>query len=221
MFRNQHSFFYFLQWNPKITTLPGLYLLTIFVPKCSVYALRMIPLVCSIINFYLITEIKSNGVKTNDRGRVDVLLDSLSLALLPPMFFFSLIYYTDVPSITTILLTTHFSMKDRHLLSALCGFLSVLMRQTNIVWIAGIFGTCAIDTMIARVYPKTDLKETSMQHLLSASLAHLKQPMMLGELILKVLKKFYGYILVILSFVAFLIINGSIVGEWWCMCGLV
>ncbi|KAG5676778.1 hypothetical protein PVAND_006587 [Polypedilum vanderplanki] len=201
---------FYQEWNPKITTLPGLYLITIFLPRCSVFTLRMISFVCSIINFYFIIEIRSN-IEKKKSDDYDILLNSLSIVLLPPMYFFSLIYYTDIPAITTILSTIYFSMKSQHVLSSICGFLSVLMRQTNICWVAGILGMNIIDAMIAKVYPNIDLKKSSTKHLYVAIKNHLKKPKMLYELILKILINFYGYIIVILCFVLFLILNGSIV----------
>lgn len=87
------------------------------------------------------------------------------------------------------------------------------MRQTNIVWVAGIFGALAVNTMIAIVYPKVDIRETGFEHLFNSIKLHLQKPRMLAELIFKIIKSFYGYILVILSFLLFLYINGSIVGE--------
>lgn len=173
----------------------------------------MISLVCSIINFYLIYGIKSLIVgERNDKGKLNVLLDSMSIAILPPMYFFSHVYYTDIPSLTTILFTLYFSLKDKYFISSFFGFLSVLMRQTNIVWVAAVFGTHIVDRMMRRIYPKLKLEESTFSQFLFTVKSFLKQPRMIVSLFFEILKNFYGYIAVVASFLVFLYINGSIVG---------
>lgn len=147
-----------------------------------------------------------------DRGRLNVLFDSMALAVLPPMYFFAHLYYTDIPSITMILSTVYYSLKEKYFLSSLFGLLSVIMRQTNIVWMAGIFGAHLVDLMISRVYQRLRLEETTLSQFTFALKVHLKSPKMLIEFILEAIKKFYGYIMVTLAFIAFLYVNGSIVG---------
>lgn len=193
--------------------MPGLYLLTAFLPRCNPFFLRLIPLTCSVINFYLIYGIKSKiSADRNDQGKLGVLIDSMALISLPPMYFFAHLYYTDIPSITTILLTIYFSLKEKFFISSLFGILSVLMRQTNIVWIGGVLGAHMIDLMILNSHEKTSLEETTLSHFLYALKLHLKTPKLLMKFLILTTKKFYGYFLCILSFIAFLYINGSIVG---------
>lgn len=146
-----------------------------------------------------------------DRGRLGVLLDSSAIAILPPMYFFAHLYYTDIPSITMILFTIYFSLKERFFISSMFGFLSVIMRQTNIVWTAGLLGAHLVDLMISKSYKRLKLEETTFSQLLFALKSHLMSPKMLLDFIVTALKSFYGYILVILAFIAFLYVNGSIV----------
>lgn len=157
----------------------------------------------------------------NDRGKLGVLYDSMALAILPPMYFFAHLYYSDIPSITMILFTIYFSLKERHFISSIFGFLSVLMRQTNIVWIAGILGTHLVDLMISESYKKLTnlnlkLEDTTFTHLIFALKSHLKMTSeslwMLFHYVVKAVKKFYGYMMVICAFIVFLFVNGSIVG---------
>lgn len=174
----------------------------------------MIPLVCSVINFYLIYGIRLMLIDDkNDRGRLKVLIDTMSIATLPPLYFFSFVYYTDVPSMTSILLTFYFALKEKYQLSSIFGLFSFLMRQTNIVWVAGIFGTSVINDMMKEIYPKIKLEESTFSQLLFSIKTHLKQPRMLFKLIGQTIKKYYGYILVIIKFLIFLVKNGSIVGK--------
>lgn len=148
-----------------------------------------------------------------ERGRLSVLFESMAIAILPPMYFFAHLYYTDIPSITMILFMLYFSLKEKFLISSLFGMLSVVMRQTNIVWMAGIFGAHLVDLMISRVYQRLRLDETTLSQFAYALKCHLKSPKMLFQFTLEAIKKFYGYIMVILAFIAFVYLNGSIVGK--------
>lgn len=127
------------------------------------------------------------------------------------MYFFSHLYYTDIPSITTILLMLLFSLKKRHNYAAIFGAASVLMRQTNIVWVAGTLGAHIIDMMIHKIYPRIKLETTNLRHFFVALKNHIKQPKRIVTLISEAIRHFYGYILVVVGFITFLIINGSIV----------
>lgn len=148
-----------------------------------------------------------------DRGRLGVLFDSTAIAILPPMYFFAHLYYTDIPSITMILFTIYFSLKERFFISSIFSLLSVIMRQTNIVWTAGLLGAHLVELMISKSYKRLQLEETTFSQLLFALKSHLTSARMLFDFILSALKTFYGYILVIFTFMAFLYINGSIVGK--------
>ena len=49
--------------------------------------------------------------------------------------FFSLIY-TDLPALLTVLLAFLLTLQKRYMLAATIGFLAILMRQTNLIWVA-------------------------------------------------------------------------------------
>ncbi|XP_058118003.1 putative Dol-P-Glc:Glc(2)Man(9)GlcNAc(2)-PP-Dol alpha-1,2-glucosyltransferase [Anopheles ziemanni] len=187
----------FQVWDPKITTFPGLYLASALVLNpvnaCSVYNLRLTSLVAGIVNVVLIFLIRRNFI--NRKTNTDLLLETASLALLPPLYFFSHLYYTDVLSVTAVLLLLLASERRRHNWAALWGFFAVLMRQTNIVWVGFVCGSRALDMLLARGNVK--------QMLLSPSrMIHL-----VGDII----DRFWAYALVMAGFVAFLVFNGSIV----------
>lgn len=138
----------------------------------------------------------------------------MALATLPPMYFFAHIYYTDIPSITMILLLIFFSLKKYHKTSAFFGAASVLMRQTNIVWVASTLGVHMVDKMMNKIYPKARRQSTTFGNFWFALKSHLKYPRLLMSLIWGSIKEFYGYMLIIIGFIAFLIKNGSIVGKF-------
>ncbi|KAI5634623.1 DIE2/ALG10 family domain-containing protein [Phthorimaea operculella] len=140
----------FTHWDPKITTLPGLYFVTAtFLGsyfECNTYNLRFINLVASTINFILFSSIirfvyGDTPLKT--------VLQALNLAILPPLYFYSHVYYTDTLSVLFLLAFSRLCFTNTYKLSILLfGFLSVLMRQTNIVWVAMVLGHKALDILI-------------------------------------------------------------------------
>ncbi|CAO1397226.1 unnamed protein product [Diamesa hyperborea] len=203
-------------WDPKITTFPGLYLVSalfLYPSKmCNVFMLRFISLAASIVNVYLIQSIRATAMKVDTKKmNLNLALETLTIAILPPMYFFAHLYYTDIISITTILGVILFSQKKYHTFAAVCGCFSVLMRQTNIVWICMVLGSSIVDKMVTSVFPKENLTNISLQQLISTVKAHLKNPKLLFNQLLGILLEFYGYILIIINFIIFLVKNGSIV----------
>ncbi|XP_075487886.1 dol-P-Glc:Glc(2)Man(9)GlcNAc(2)-PP-Dol alpha-1,2-glucosyltransferase isoform X1 [Primulina tabacum] len=147
----------FGSWDPMITTPPGLYVLSLayvaslfpglyclravssFSDSCSTSILRLtngvLTVVCSILIYELITHLRPS---IDDKKAT---LCTLVLSLYPLHWFFSFLYYTDVASLTAVLAMYLFSLKKKYFLSSLLGALSVLMRQTNIIWM--LFVACA------------------------------------------------------------------------------
>ena len=61
---------------------------------------------------------------------------ALNLILFPPLFFFSALYYTDVPSVLSVV-AVHIAFEmQRPLHVVVLGLVSLLFRQTNIFWVA-------------------------------------------------------------------------------------
>lgn len=149
------SFLYFLQWDRKITTFPGLYFLSAFLLSpfgmCQDYFLRLTCFICSIANFVLFYKIRRT-VSEHQQKRINT-LEALTLSLLPPLYFFNHVYYTDVPAMTTVLLMLYFALKDRHFLGSFAAIASVAMRQTNIVWVGMVLGVCVLNYVVARAHP--------------------------------------------------------------------
>lgn len=105
---------------------------------------------------------------------IKIAMETLTLSLLPPIFLFAHLYYTDVCAITFVLGMFLFNIKQRHNISALfgilntvfnlfitsknmncylIGFASVLMRQTNIVWVGMILSSTIMDKIISQTLP--------------------------------------------------------------------
>ncbi|KAF2479922.1 alpha-2-glucosyltransferase Alg10 [Neohortaea acidophila] len=131
-------------WDPKITTPPGLYLLSYAVSPAdsSLRTLRALGLVCLLI----IPGIVILSYTQRQRGRREPWAkthNAVNIALMPPLFFFSALYYTDVPSTLSVLVFySAFLSADQQLtwwkypMLILLGLASLLFRQTNIFWVA-------------------------------------------------------------------------------------
>uniref|UniRef100_H3CYR1 Dol-P-Glc:Glc(2)Man(9)GlcNAc(2)-PP-Dol alpha-1,2-glucosyltransferase n=1 Tax=Tetraodon nigroviridis TaxID=99883 RepID=H3CYR1_TETNG len=144
-----------LQWDPMITTLPGLYLVTVGVVKpvawlsglpgsvvCSPAMLRFINLLFNCGNFYLFYLLickLHHREKTHAASRR--VLSALSLSTFPVLYFFTFLYYTDSGSTFFILFAYLMTLYGCHKTSAFLGGCSVLFRQTNIIWVAFCAGT--------------------------------------------------------------------------------
>ncbi|KAG5893070.1 hypothetical protein JTB14_021572 [Gonioctena quinquepunctata] len=127
-------------WDPKVTTLPGLYLVSAFIlgpfDLCTTYWLRFVSLGASIVNIILIHTLYSKY----DKNEWRTILSSFSIALLPPLYFFGNIYYTEVVSLTMVLLMLVSYEKGYHFFASIFGYGAVVCRQTNVIWVGFVFG---------------------------------------------------------------------------------
>ncbi|KAI0841346.1 glycosyltransferase family 59 protein [Hypoxylon sp. FL0890] len=149
-------------WDDKITTPPGLYVLTILANSlsgwpCSVYYLRLFNV--EIIPYLALaatmsrTRLEQPKTAGNKEGRSRFSLyavwTGINISLFPVLFFFSGLYYTDVISTFVVLLAyvNHLGRvsKDRTSLAndaytLFLGLLALCMRQTNIFWVVVYMG---------------------------------------------------------------------------------
>lgn len=116
---------------------------------------------------------------------IKIAVESFILSILPPMYLFVHLYYTDVLSITTVLAMLLFNLKQRHNIAAIfgnalvwkknrfpdnnnllpsTGLLSVLMRQTNIVWVGMALGCTVMDKIISQTLPFIKEKDKRPAH---------------------------------------------------------
>lgn len=70
-------------------------------------------------------------------------LQAFNICIFPVMYFYSFLYYTDVGSVSFVLLTYYFSRREQHILGAVFGFISLLFRQNNIMWCLYVAGISA------------------------------------------------------------------------------
>jgi alpha-1,2-glucosyltransferase len=130
----------FSNWDPKITTPPGLYLIgylhsylfKIFSPDpdtfCSIKTLRHANLIGLIAFLPLAVVMIKKNLSTAD-----------AICSFPLLAFFGFLYYTDVWSTVFILAAMAVGLKESvytNVLSAVFAGTSILFRQTNVVWAA-------------------------------------------------------------------------------------
>ncbi|SPO39546.1 uncharacterized protein PSFLO_05027 [Pseudozyma flocculosa] len=88
------------------------------------------------------------------RQRGDAWRTSLghTVALLPPLWFFGFLYYTDVGSVFFILATLLCVQRQRRWAAATLGAVSLLFRQTNVVWLVYIVASSLLSDL-SRAFP--------------------------------------------------------------------
>ncbi|KAM3153956.1 hypothetical protein ABEW05_005590 [Botrytis cinerea] len=153
-------------WDPKLTTPPGLYWWSHFLSivsgftTCNAHFLRTTNVIALIYIMMLAWKCRNLIIRAGVENRTDqvpklISADSLhtaaNIALFPPLFFFSGLYYTDVLSTCVVLYLYKQFLEQAELneirkswkkdaLFYLCGVLALCMRQTNIFWAAVFLG---------------------------------------------------------------------------------
>ncbi|OAQ90118.1 glucosyltransferase [Purpureocillium lilacinum] len=160
----------FREWDDKITTPPGLYLFSVFLPqlcgklgidwqfRCDATSLRAGNVVSLFALAYLALlcrqeiEAQLYGTRLRSPSRpfsTYALHTAFNIALFPLLFFFSGLYYTDVLSTAVVVgaFLNHLKRvaRDRSsvasdLFTIAIGLLALLMRQTNVFWIVVFMG---------------------------------------------------------------------------------
>ncbi|EXJ90541.1 hypothetical protein A1O1_03644 [Capronia coronata CBS 617.96] len=146
------------QWDPKITTPPGLYIFSYMVnsvrdfvsldfkPSLNEWrSTNVLLLYMLLVALYILTAVERKTV-----SHESILQREFSIILFPLIFFFSALYYTDLFSVFTVVLAQIFwsagtSAKgsSKFLYQALhlaAGLVSLATRQTNIFWVAVYLG---------------------------------------------------------------------------------
>ncbi|KDQ15153.1 glycosyltransferase family 59 protein [Botryobasidium botryosum FD-172 SS1] len=150
-----------LVWDPKITTPPGLYILSVilkrvFIMKCSTPMLRMtnlllLALLPPILSHLLALKRRTNPPET----LLAPTMESIVISTFPIAWFFAFLYYTDLGSLVFVLLTIVTARKRMHWLAALLGFISCTFRQTNIIWVLFALASSAIARLHTPPSPAT------------------------------------------------------------------
>ncbi|KJE91787.1 hypothetical protein CAOG_002872 [Capsaspora owczarzaki ATCC 30864] len=216
----------FTEWDPMITTLPGLYLASYILlapwiaivgadAACTVASLRAVNLFFALANGALIFlclrlasqarhALHSSASSHADPTRRRFLaIQTLGISLFPLLFFFDFLYYTDGGSLCFVLLCYALALRESSLSSALAGACAVLLRQSNIVWVAFAAAVMLAQRVAVNV-PRRAYSESPIavtQAAVRVVRANLKVYIRLS----------LPYVLVGLLFLAFIVWNGSIV----------
>lgn len=224
----------FNEWDPMITTLPGLYLVSVGIIKpvvrladltgavvCSTAMLRFINLLFNCGNLYLLyLLICKLHHREKTRTASHRVLSALSLSTFPVLYFFNFLYYTDAGSTFFILFAYLMTLYGCHKASASLGICAILFRQTNVVWVAFCAATVAAarmdETWRAEHAKKRDEKPTGSQvplslgdwkRLLFFVLNFLTQPTHIKAVLLVA----WPYAMVGTGFMVFVALNGGVV----------
>ncbi|KAH9518944.1 putative Dol-P-Glc:Glc(2)Man(9)GlcNAc(2)-PP-Dol alpha-1,2-glucosyltransferase [Bulinus truncatus] len=230
----------FSNWDPMITTLPGLYLISIvilnsvtlfndmfgvnFTDICTTQNLRAFNLLFCAGNFILLyllgkklngSDVTDNKYKNKEKyaNQNLLLLNSSVLVLFPVLYFFSWFYYTDPGSTFFTLLLYAFCIHRYYKLSSLSGIIAVLFRQTNIIWVLFCFAVVIIEIVENKLPSQTRerLKNMKNSDCLNLLFKIIFNSATDLSLIKKVFFKTYCYLCVIVIFIVFVIVNGGIV----------
>ncbi|EIM92928.1 glucosyltransferase [Stereum hirsutum FP-91666 SS1] len=207
-------------WDPKITTPPGLYGLTIimkniFLFKCNLPTLRLTPLVTLLVLPFALTRLLCfhQRVRTPSSSFVPT-LDAVVLSAFPIVWFFGFLYYTEVPSLLFVVSTIVASSQNKHKLAALLGLISCTFRQTNIIWVLYAYASSQLMYLKYRRVGN-DGKPPAKLHdppALDAGPRDLIRTVLsLPGVLLDILPAFIPYAIVCAIFAGFVIWNGGIV----------
>ncbi|KAG2831655.1 hypothetical protein PC129_g5907 [Phytophthora cactorum] len=224
----------FDEWDPKITTFPGLYLVSTLYFKaastlnvgdfCSVAVLRSVNVLFALGNVVLCVLLRRHVAPQDPNA----LLHALRIAVFPPLFFFTFLFYTDGGATFFVLLMALLAEKvdllqypparGSFMLSATCGAVAVLFRQTNIVWVVFVAGTVVV-RCVELAHSKFiygSLKEdTSVNGTSSVTHSSLRVFLNFISVVISnipsILLIVWPFVVLVLGFISFLVMNGGIV----------
>ncbi|KAL4518927.1 hypothetical protein Ndes2437B_g04811 [Nannochloris sp. 'desiccata'] len=198
-------------WDPKITTFPGLYLIGTGVGRllgsCSILILRsvnvLLAVACVPIFYHLAAATDPKRTKNQ------LIMMTLVCCLYPLHFFYTFLYYTDVASTFFTLSAWLAARKQRYRLAGLLGGFAVLMRQTNAVWVAFIAARSVIEICLLHYKQGSTSKGTgNSTSLVTDILLVLQRAWTLRSALLRLL---WPLISVVFTFAGFILYNGGIV----------
>ncbi|ETN04784.1 hypothetical protein, variant [Phytophthora nicotianae INRA-310] len=224
----------FDEWDPKITTFPGLYLASTLYAKaaftlnvgdfCSVAVLRSVNLLFALGNVVLCVLLRRHVAPQDPNA----LLHALRIAVFPPLLFFAFLFYTDAGATFFVLLMALLAervdllqyppARGSFMLSSLSGAVAVLFRQTNIIWVVFVAGTVVV-RCVELAHSKFiygSLKEdTSASGTSSVTHSSLRVFLSFISVVISnlpsILLIVWPFVVIVAGFVGFLVANGGIV----------
>ncbi|KAL7321349.1 glucosyltransferase [Mucor circinelloides] len=215
-------------WDPKLTTPPGLYLVSngiawmgnmLGYDLCTVNTLRFTNIMFSTgLYFTLVSLVNTLYPATKHDWRAKMY--ALTLAWFPVGFFYNFLYYTDPGSTWLVLQSYLLVKKKRYSLAGLVGMISLTFRQTNVIWLCLFMVVAIIDTLSHLGDSKKNEDVSAL--LYNPTCASIQQPVQVVQSIFSlisstltniktVLPNILTFLLGIASFAVFLVWNGGIV----------
>lgn len=127
-------------WDPKITTPPGLYMFSVllhrvFMFKCNLNLLRLTNTLTLFALPLVLTRLLGFHQRRRSPPKLTPSIEALVLSSFPIAWFFGFLYYTEVPSLVSVLCTVVAATQNKHWLAGLLGIVSCLFRQNNVIWV--------------------------------------------------------------------------------------
>ncbi|KAH7345063.1 glucosyltransferase [Rhizoctonia solani] len=210
-------------WDPKLTTPPGLYILSValkkvFLFKCTIPILRMNNLLLNLMLPPLISHcLALYRSDRPPRSLIQPTVESIVISAFPIAWFFSFLYYTELGSVLFVLATILAAGRGAHILAALMGAASCTFRQTNIVWVAYAAAFGILQDM-RRKRIRSQVSNNSSEPVLydpmalDASLSDMPKILFSIPAILPwLIKTAWPYVVPVVGFASFVFWNGGIV----------
>ncbi|KAF6766103.1 glucosyltransferase [Ephemerocybe angulata] len=207
----------YAKWDPKITTPPGLYIMSllikkVFLFKCTTPMLRLTTTLTLLGLPFALSGLLSYHKRERLRSIWTPSNEAVVLSMFPIAWFFGFLYYTEVPSLLTVALTVVAASQGNHWLAAFIGLLSCTFRQTNIVWVLYAYASSQLMMLRFKRLPKDETARLHDPPALNATPADTLQSILSFPKILpQILPAFIPYSVVLAAFGAFVIWNGGIV----------
>ncbi|TGZ81520.1 hypothetical protein EX30DRAFT_319109, partial [Ascodesmis nigricans] len=199
----QHGFS--APYDPKLTTPPGLYLLShplsVLLGSeigCSPALLRAV----NVVGGSIVLPFVYHRIRRKLYGNTveDAVHTAVNCTVFPLVWFFTGLYYTDVWSAVFVMLCWLGALRQRYWAAALMGWVSLWFRQTNVVWVGYALGVATVRELGVRDVRLRDMTVKDLATLpLNIMTTTLTNPRRLLSLT--------PFLLTLLSFAAFIAYN--------------
>jgi alpha-1,2-glucosyltransferase len=120
--------------NPRVTTIPGYHVVSALVGRatgdCSLQRMRLVNAVIGVLS------VAAFFAAARAAGAAAPLARTFQYLFLPILLPYHFLVYADSISLLANLVTLALLLRRRHALAGLAGSLAILVRQTNVVWLA-------------------------------------------------------------------------------------
>ncbi|KZT23848.1 glycosyltransferase family 59 protein [Neolentinus lepideus HHB14362 ss-1] len=209
-------------WDSKITTPPGLYVLSlvlkkIFLLKCNLQMLRLTPMFSLIGLPIALTYLLCYHQRVRPPASLlTPTLESVIVSGFPIAWFFGFLYYTEVPSLLFVVCTVVAATQGKHWLAGVLGLISCTFRQTNVVWVLYAYASSQLMYLrFRRAASNEGARALAKLHdppALEAGSGDILQSIVSAPKVLPdILPNFVPYGVVVALFAAFVAWNGGIV----------